>query len=159
MDYREFRRLRQGCISNLPPASSTVLDAAAATLHRRLTSNALFADVTVETSTDPERLLVALVHYRPGAPTAQVSSHLEAVWVTELRLPGLDAYNFHTDHGHVELESFTGDKSSGYFLTMHLVAEEGTAEEFLDREPGQQQAAAPQEEAAGQKSARRWFRR
>lgn len=154
MDYLEFRRLRQGCISNLPPASSTVLDAAASTLRRRLTSNALFADVTVETSGDPERLLVGLVHYRPGAPTAQVSSHLEAVWVTELRLPGLDAYNFHTDGGHVELESFTGDKSSGYFLTMHLVAEEGSAEEFVDRAPEPQQTDAPQE-----KSARRWFRR
>ena len=114
----------------------------------------MFADVTVETSSDPERLLVGLVHYRPGAPTAQVSSHLEAVWVTELRLPGLDAYNFHTDGGNVELESFTGDKSSGYFLTMHLVAEEGSAEQFVDRPPEQPPPDAPEE-----KTARRWFRR
>jgi hypothetical protein len=153
VDYLEFRRLRQGCISNLPPANIAVLDAAASTLRRRLTSNALFADVTIETSSDPERLLVGLVHYRPGAPTPQVSSHLEAVWVTELRLPGLDAYNFHTDGGHVELESFTGDKSSGYFLTMHLVAEEGSPEQFTDT------ASTKQADEPKEKGARRWFRR
>ena len=151
MDYREFRRLREGCISNLPPASAAVLDAAASQLRRRLEASAMFAGVTVETSSDPERLLVALVHYRPGAPTAQVSSHLEAVWVTELRLPGLDAYNFHTDGGHVELESFTGDKSSGYFLTLHLVAEEGTAEEFAK--------STAQTPDTAERTTRRWFRR
>ena len=130
VDYREFRRLREGCISNLPPATEAMVDSAATKLQRRLTSSAMFAGVAVETSSDAERLLVAVVHYRPGTPPAQVCSHLEAVWVTELRLPGLDAFNFHRKDGHVELEAVTGDQASGYFLTLHLLAEEGSADEF-----------------------------
>jgi hypothetical protein len=147
MDYREFRRLRDGGISNLPPAAAAVLDAAASRLRRRLTSSAMFAEVTVETTDDAERLLIAGVHYRPGTPVKQVSSYLEAVWISELRLPGLDAFAFHVEDGHVELESFTGDKDSGYFLTLHLLAEQGTAQEFAD-------PAVPAEGAK-----RRWFRR
>lgn len=140
-------------MSNLPPAGQGTLDAAAARLRHRLTASARFANVAVETSEDPERLVVAAVDYRPGTPVAQVSSYLEAVWVSELRLPGLDAFNFHTEAGHVELESFTGDKASGYFLTLHLLAREGTAEDFAARPAGEQETTEPRA------TRRRWLRR
>jgi hypothetical protein len=151
VDYREFRRLREGGISNLPPAPRAVLDSAASRLHQRLSSSPRFAQVTVETTDDAERLVVAGVRYRPGTPGAKVSSYLEAIWVSELRLPGLDAFNFLTKDGHVELEAFTGDKSSGYFLTLHLLAEEGQAEDF------EAPRAADTEPAEGTKKC--WFRR
>jgi hypothetical protein len=150
VDYREFRRLREGCISNVPPAADTLLDSAASRLHRRLSASAMFAEVTVEKTQDLERLLVAGVHYRPGASVAKVSSYLEAIWVSELRLPGLDAFNFLTEDGHVELESFTGDVDSGYFLTLHLLAEEGQEHEFKTPDPADQEVRA---------SKKRWFRR
>jgi hypothetical protein len=157
VDYREFRRLREGCISNLPPATDATVDSAANRLRNRLMSSARFAGVTVEKTTDPERLLVAAVRYRPGTPVAQVSSYLEAAWVAELRLPGLDAFNFHTSEGHVELESFTGDKASGYFLTLHLLAEEGSAEDFENLPP----ATADSDSGSGDapKARRRWLRK
>ena len=153
MDYREFRRLREGGTTNLPPASEAMLARAAAKLRSRLQSSAMFGEVLVETTDDTDRLLVAGVRYRPGTPVQQVSSHLEAVWVAELRLSGLDAFNFLTKDGHVELEAVTGDKEAGYFLTLHLLAEEGTAEMFeLKRTAGQDSGG----DRAGRKS---WFRR
>jgi hypothetical protein len=159
MDYREFRRLREGCISNLPPASDAIAEAAADKLRQRLQSSARFAEVTVERTDDPERLLVASVRYRPGTPVAQVSSYLEAVWVAELRLPGLDAFNFHTSEGHVELESFTGDKSSGYFLTLHLLAEEGSAQDFEALPPAGGDSGDRTRSADAGRTKRRWLRR
>lgn len=153
VDYREFRRLRAACISNLPPAADTVIDSAVSGLERRLSSSTMFAQVTVEKSQDPERLVVAEVRYRPGAPLAKVSSYLEAIWVSELRLPGLGEFNFHIEDGHVELESFTGDKNSGYFLTLHLLAVQGEPGDFDRPEPAQ--PAAAREPAAK----KRWFRR
>ena len=87
------------------------MTAAASKLHRRLASSAMFAQVEVEVTEDPERLLVALVHYRPGTPKRQVASYLEAVWITELRLDGLDLFHFLVEDGHVELEAATGDQA------------------------------------------------
>lgn len=153
MDYLEFRRLRAGAMGNLPPASVATLDAAAARLRHRLNSSAMFAQIVVETTGDAERLLVAAVQYRPSTPVEQVCSHLEAIWVSELRLPGLDAFNFHTEGERIELESFTGDKASGYFLTLHLLATEESAEDYETRRSAEEAArtAAP--------TRRRWLRR
>lgn len=149
MDYREFRRLRTACISNLPPAPPAVLEHAVSRLFDRLSSSNMFALPHVETSDDPERLIVAEVRYRPGAPVAKVSSYLEAIWVTELRVPELGEFNVHTSDGHVELESFTGDRASGYFLTLHLLAEEGRPDDFV----------TPSSTSAKRAAKRRWFRR
>ena len=115
----------------------------------------MFAHVEVEVTEDPERLLIAMVRYRPGTPERQVSSFLEAVWISELRLSGLDVFNFIAEDGHVELESVTGDQESGYFLSLHLVATEGSAEDFeagADSETPPNSADAPP-------SKKRWLRR
>ena len=90
----------------------------------------MFAQVEVEVTEDPERLLVALVRFRPGTPERQVASFLEAVWITELRLSGLDVFNFLIDEGHVELEAATGDTDSGYFLSLQLIALKGDDQDF-----------------------------
>lgn len=116
----------------------------------------MFAQVEVEATEDPERLLVALVRYRPGTPERQVCSFLEAVWISELRLPGLDAFHFLAEKGHVELESVTGDQDSGYFLTLHLIALEGSAQDF-EGSAGAETAPATEAEAAPP-TKKRWFR-
>jgi hypothetical protein len=145
----EFVRLRTGLTANLPPATGPLIEAAASRLRRRLVSSVMFAQVEVEITEDPERLLVALVRYRPGTPKRQVSSFLEAVWISELRLPGLDMFHFIVEDGHIELESATGDQESGYYLSLQLIALEGSAEDFESR-PEVQPEAPP--------TKKRWFR-
>jgi hypothetical protein len=155
VDRAEFLRLRAGLTTNLPPASGALIDAAASRLRRRLVASVMFAQVEVEVTQDPERLLVALVRYRPGTPERQVCSFLEAVWISELRLPGLDAFHFLAEEGHVELESVTGDQESGYFLTLHLIALEGSAEDFEGSPEGE---TAPAAKADAPPAKKRWFR-
>jgi hypothetical protein len=155
VDRLEFVRLRAGLTANLPPASGAPLDAAAARLRRRLVASVMFTGVEVEVTEDPDRLLVALVRYRPGTPARQVSSFLEAVWISELRLPGLDVYNFLAEDGHIELESVTGDQASGYFLSLNLIALEGTADDF----EGQPASDAPTSETDAPPTKKRWLRR
>ena len=116
----------------------------------------MFAQVEVEVTKDPERLLVALVRYRPGTPERQVCSFLEAVWISELRLPGLDAFHFLAEKGHVELESVTGDQDSGYFLSLHLIALEGSAEDFEGSAAAE--TAPPTQAEAAPPTKKRWFR-
>ena len=136
VDRAEFVQLREAVTNNLPPASGAPLDDAAARLRRRLVSSVMFAQVEVEVTDDPERLLVALVRFRPGTRLRQVSSFLEAVWITELRLSALDAFNFLLDDGQVELEAVTGDQGAGYFISLLLVALEGEAQDFEgERQP------------------------
>lgn len=115
----------------------------------------MFAHVEVEITDDPERLLVALVRYRPGTPKRQVSSFLEAVWISELRLPGLDMFHFLVEDGHIELESATGDQDSGYYLTLQLIALEGSAEDFEGR--GDLEAGT-QASTDTPPTKKRWFR-
>lgn len=130
MDREEFLPLRDALINNLPPASGALIDGAASRLRQRLSSSVMFAQAEVEVTEDRDRLLVAMVHFRPGTPERQVASFLEAVWITELRLSGLDVFHFFIEDGHVELEAVTGDQESGYFLSLQLVAVEGDAEDF-----------------------------
>ena len=115
----------------------------------------MFTQVEVEVTEDPARLLVAMARYRPGTPKRQVSSFLEAVWISELRLPGLDVFNFLVEDGHVELESATGDKESGYFLSLQLIALEGSAEDFENLPVSKPEAENTTEARPAKK---RWFR-
>ena len=156
VDRPEFVRLRAGLTTNLPPASGALIDAAASRLRQRLVSSVMFAQVEVDVTEDPERLLIAMVRYRPGTPERQVSSFLEAVWISELRLDGLDVFNFLTEDGHVELESVTGDQASGYFLSLHLIATEGSAEDFENKAGSEAPPQVPTEAPPGKK---RWLRR
>lgn len=148
VDRIEFKLLREGLTTNLPPAAGALVDDAAARLRRRLESSRMFAQVELEVTEDPERLLIALVRYRPGTPERQVASFLEALWITELRLSGLDAFNFFTDPGHVELEAVTGDTEAGYFISLQLIALEGDAEEFARADAA---PPAPEPDDAGRK--------
>jgi len=133
MDRVEFGQLRGAMRANLPPAAGALTAAAAAKLRRRLVSSVMFAEVEVEVTEDPERLLIAMVRFRPGTPERQVASFLEAVWITELRLDGLDVFTSLVEDGHVEFEAATGDQNSGYFLTLQLIAIEGVAADFEGR--------------------------
>ena len=133
MDRVEFVQLREAMTVNLPPASGAQTADAASKLRRRLVSSVMFAEVEVEATEDPERLLIAMVRFRPGTPERQVASFLEAVWITELRLDGLDVFNFLVEDGHVEFEAATGDQDSGYYLSLQLIAVEGAPQDFEGR--------------------------
>jgi hypothetical protein len=133
VDRVEFLRLRLALTNNLPPASGALIDDAASRLRQRLVSSVMFAQVEVDVTDDAERLLVAMVRFRPGTPERQVASFLEAVWITELRLSGLDVFHSLTEDGHVEFEAVTGDQDSGYFVSLQLIALEGDAQDFEGR--------------------------
>jgi hypothetical protein len=152
VDRVEFVQLRAAMTLNLPPATAAQTAEAASSLRRRLVSSVMFAQVEVEVTEDPERLLVSMVRFRPGTPERQVASFLEAVWITELRLDGLDVFNFLVEKGHVEFEAATGDQDSGYFLTLQLIALEGEAQDF----DGKAEATTPPEAEAAQAKKRFW---
>ena len=144
----------------IPPASDAaatgaVLEDAADRLRRRLVASVMFARVEVEVTQDPERLLVALVRYRPGTPERQVSSFLEAVWITELRLSAMDVFTFHLEDGQVELDAVTGDQASGYFVSLQLVALRGDPEDFEDAD----RATPPAESSDGSRGKRRFWKK
>lgn len=156
VDRVEFVQLRAAMTVNLPPASGALTADAASTLRRRLVSSVMFAQVEVEATEDPERLLIAMVRFRPGTPERQVASFLEAVWITELRLDGLDVFNFLVEDGHVEFEAVTGDQQSGYFLSLQLIAVRGEARDFEDRPDSATQPPGDPETDPGQTRKRFW---
>lgn len=156
MDRVEFVQLREAMTANLPPASGGLTADAATTLRRRLESSVMFAQVEVEVTEDPERLLIAMVRFRPGTPERQVASFLEAVWITELRLDGLDVFNFLVEDGHVEFEAATGDQQSGYFLSLQLIAVRGEPRDFEGRPDATAQPPSDTEPDTSQTKKRFW---
>ncbi len=158
MDMTEFRGLRAGLTSNLPAARGEALAFAEAKLLTRLQSSNMFTGVEVDTTEDRDNLLVALLRYRPGTPERQVASYLEAVWVTQMRVEGLDAFTFLVQDGHVELRAVTGDKELNHFLTLHLIAQEGTPEEFEARDAAASAATVAPAATSGKHKKRRFGR-
>ena len=122
MDLMDFQKLRDGLKLNVKPARGEVLEAAALRLRTLLTSSAMFSDVEVDGTTDPDRLLIAMVEYVPELSEDQVVGYLLGAWSAQLRYPGWDAHAFIVHDGHVELQAATMHGDASHFVTLHLVA-------------------------------------
>lgn len=148
MELMAFQKLRGGLKTNVSPASGVELEAAESRLRALLTSSAMFGWVEVESTDDPDRLLIAMVNYRPELSEQDIVSYLQRAWVGELRYLGWDAHSFLVEDGHVELEAATMHGDASHFVTLHVVARSGVpAERGI---PGQRiKAAKPAARAKG----------
>jgi hypothetical protein len=148
-----FQKLRGGLTANISPATGAELEGAAARLRKLLKSSAMLAQVEVETTDDPDQLLIAMVRYLPGMSAPEVAGYLEKSWLSELRYLGWDAFSLLVEDGHVELEAATMDGDASHFVTVHLVASEGVPADF------EAPAVVPSEWVSAPKPARRWTHR
>ncbi len=125
MDMMAFQKLRGGLKGNAAPATGEDLEAAESRLRTLLKSSALFGNVEVAVTDDPDRLLIAMVNYRPETTEEEVTDFLASSWVSHLRYRGWDAHAFLVDNEHVELQAATLHASGSHYVTMHVVATAG----------------------------------
>ncbi|MGZ4444951.1 MAG: hypothetical protein ACXVXC_17445 [Nocardioidaceae bacterium] len=141
MDLMAFQKLRGGLKANVSPATGETLEAAEARLRTLLTSSVLFGNVEVASTEDSDRLLIAMVNFRPGTSEQLVSEYLRQAWTNELRYLGWDACSFLVEDGHVELQAATLHESASHYITLHIVA---TAGVFAESEIPSQRVPDPQ---------------
>jgi hypothetical protein len=123
MDLMAFQKLRSGLKQNVTPASGVVLEAAELRLRTLLASCGMFSHVEVDRTSDPDRLLIAMVEYNPELSEAEVLGFLKGAWSAELRYLGWDAAAFIVEDEHVELQAATMHGDASHYVSMHLVAE------------------------------------
>jgi hypothetical protein len=122
MELIAFQKLRGGLKANAAPAAGDALEAAEARLRTLLMSSAMFGNVEVAVTDDPDRLLIAMVNFRPEHTEQEVTDYLMRSWVTHLRYRGWDAHSFLVENEHVEMQAATLHADGSHFVTIHVVA-------------------------------------
>lgn len=122
MQLTRFHRVRQGLTDNAGPASDEALDLMAGVLDAHLRAHPLLTGVEVERTDDPDRLIVGMCRFFPGAGEQQVVDLLTAIWEDRVRYRFWAAHTFIVARGHVELEAATRVGPVGPYATVHLLA-------------------------------------
>ena len=123
MELTRFRTLRTGVQGNAAAPSGEQLDSLAGDLRDLLMASGLFEEVEVETTDDPDGLVIALCQFKPEHDELDVAGALESIWNDQVRYPFWGAHSILTAPEHVELEGATRVSASGHYATIHLVAQ------------------------------------
>jgi hypothetical protein len=153
MDLISFQTLRGGLQLNVAPAPQAPRAAAVERLRAVLATSGTFADVEIEATDDPDRLVAGLCTYSPDHPEADIVDTLTRAWAAELRYQGWEGHSFLVEDGHVELQAATVRADRSHFLTLHLVVQ---ADPAL---VGMQRVAALPPARVQVPEQRRWLRR
>ena len=87
------------------------------------TDSGLFDTVEVEHTDDPDRLIVSLCQYHPNLAGHDVADAVEELWDQRVRYSFWEAHSIWVDDGQVEFQAATRESSSGFYVTVHLVAQ------------------------------------
>ena len=124
MDLIGFHRMRTAIQDNAAPGTAQDLATVEDSLRSLLMGSAMFQDVEVECTDDPDHLVIALCAYRDDLTDAEVASGLERMWVDRVSYPFWEAHALHVESGHVELEGASRPSPVGGYVTLHLVAQQ-----------------------------------
>jgi len=161
MDLLSFQTLRGGLQLNVAPAPQRPQAAAVERLRAVLATSGPFADVEIEATDDPDRLVAGLCTYSPDHSEADIVDTLTRAWAAELRYHGWEGHSFLVEEGHVELQAATVRADRAHFLTLHLVAHVDPALAGTGRTPGLplSPAQVAVQVPAQVPAQRRWLRR
>ena len=140
MDLIGFHRLRTAIQDNAAPGTAEDLATVEGSLRYLLTGSGMFQDVEVESTDDPDQLVIALCSYRDDLTEAEVAQGLERMWADRVCYPFWEAHALHVETGHVELEGASRPSPVGGYVTLHLVAQQvripaqRTSTEAVERE-------------------------
>ncbi len=126
MELIQFHKLRTGVQSNASPGSREDLTSVEAALKHSLEATGLFEEVEVETTEDPDHLVIGLCKFAPNLSESQVASRLEQLWEDRVRYQFWEAHATLVDEDHVEFEAATRSGTAGHYVTVHIVAQKAT---------------------------------
>lgn len=125
MDLTQFHRMRTAVQDNAFPGKEDDLITVEKSLRDLLMSSGVFEEVEVEHTNDPDQLVIALCKFLPYFKEADVARHLERIWGDRVSYPFWEAHAVSIQDAFVEFEAATRAGSTGHYVTVHLVAEQG----------------------------------
>jgi hypothetical protein len=123
MELTKFHTLRTAVQGNAVPPSRVELSSMEGDLRDLLMTSGLFEDVEVETTDNPDALVIALCQFKPDLTEADIAGALEEIWNDRVRYPFWEAHSIIVAPEHVEFEGATRFSSVGHYATVHLVAQ------------------------------------
>jgi len=123
MELTHFKTLRTAMQGNATPPSEVELASMEEGLRDQLMASGLFEDVEVETTDNPDAMVIALCHFKPEVEESDVAGELERVWERGVRYPFWEAHSMIIHPEHVEFQAATRFSSVGHYATVHLVAQ------------------------------------
>lgn len=123
MDLLHFHTLRLAVQGNAYPGSGRDLQHVAENLRDLLVETGLFQEVEVESTDDPDQLVIGLCHFRPDLSEDDVAGVVERLWDERVRYPFWEAHALLLDDSYVEFEAATRSSGTGHYVTVHLVAQ------------------------------------
>ena len=123
MDLLQFHKMRTAIQGNAYPGSGTDLATMERNLRDLLMASGIFEEVEVEHTDDPDRLVIALCHFKPDYSEQDVAAHVERMWHDRVRYPYWEAHTLVVDKEHVEFEAATRSSNTGPYVTVHMVAQ------------------------------------
>jgi hypothetical protein len=125
MELTHFKTLRTAMQGNAAPPSPVALASIEEDLRDQLMASGLFEDVEVDTTENPDAMVIALCHFKPEYEEADIAGALERMWDRGVRYPFWEAHSLIVHPEHVEFQAATRFSSVGHYATVHLVAQKG----------------------------------
>jgi hypothetical protein len=123
MELRDFYKIRAGLKMNAPSAPTAAVEAMEQSLLAALRSSTLLHSAEVDSTDDPDRRLIAMVGFRPELSEAAVAAELERLWTERVQYTHWEAHAVLLDDDQVELQGGTLVSRTGYYVTVHVVAQ------------------------------------
>jgi hypothetical protein len=123
MELTQFHTLRTAVQDNAAPPTGVALASMEGDLRDLLMASGLFEDVEVDTTDNPDELVIALCQFKPEHKESDVAGALERIWQDRVRYPFWEAHSVIVAPEHVEFEGATRFSSAGHYATVHLVAQ------------------------------------
>jgi hypothetical protein len=143
MELIDFHKMRTGVQDNAWPAGDEEVLAAERKLWSALVRTGIFADVEVDRTDDPDRLVIAMCRF-PFQLSAEVAAEaLERLWLDRLRYEFWEAHALIVTRDQVELEAASRSGSGGHFVTLHVVAQQSPFPAQRTPYPSERPTAAP----------------
>lgn len=124
MQLAEYYRIRDGLQVNASPNSAPELAHIANDLREALASSPMLHSVEVDTTEDPDRLVIAMCGFAPGFSPTEVAEELERLWVGDVGHDYWAVATSSTRRAHAELQGATLTGAKGRYATVHLIAQE-----------------------------------
>lgn len=123
MKLGEYYTIRTAVQDNAPRGDLAAVQTMAEDLSDALESTGLFHTVEVDRTDDPDRLVIAMVGFTPGASALDVNGALLRVWHDRVGYRFWAAETTLVERDHVEFQGATRAGADGHFVTVHVVAQ------------------------------------
>jgi hypothetical protein len=126
MELTQFHTLRTAVQGNAAAPSAVALASMEEDLRDLLMASGLFEEVEIETTDDPDALVIALCQFKPERNERDVAVLLERIWQDRVRYPFWEAHTTIVQPEYVEFQGATRFSSAGHYATVHLVAQKAS---------------------------------